>query len=192
VARAAVFHVGDLPAGWAALPHDAANDDYRKIAGSFASCVGIDDVVIPLSEVVAHSADFASGGGARQAKSWMAVTTRQRSRTAVATYSVAQSAQCMTESTRNAFAEANHTSEVLDNVGTVVLPLPDVAVTSAALRTTIRLTVDGSPTTVYMDNVLLAHGELFGHLFFIGTDAPLDDAIESKLITAVAGRMAGA
>jgi hypothetical protein len=189
-ARSLVLRAADLPADWSSAPHDAAADNYGRIAARYRRCIG-SDVELPADAEQASSPDFAQANGARQVKS--AVTLAgDTAGPAVRDLDRPRSATCLTDSFQAVLPADEVAGLEVRSVSTAPLPMTADVDEVVALRTTLGLRLHAADFVVYVDNVFLADGPWFGRLYFVGTVQPLDAALERRLVADVAGRMSSA
>jgi hypothetical protein len=182
----------DLPAGWTASAAQASTDDGAAQA-RFAKCVGIRNT---------HADKVAEADSQEFSKSSASVSSSATSYSSAADVTAdaqafqdgAKATSCMTTMLRSEMTGQLPGGATLDDLNLKVLPGTNggPANVIAKITGTIKVTSSGQHFTVYLDSTYLAGTKIEAEVDFESFSAPVDSALQAKLVKAVAQRVANA
>jgi hypothetical protein len=182
----------DLPSGWTASPAQTSADDGAAQA-RFAKCVGIrnthaDKVAEADSQEFSNKNASISSSASRYSSA--ADVTADKN----AFQDAAKATSCMTTMLRSEMTGQLPAGATLDDLKLKVLPGTNggPANVIAKITGTIKVTSSGQHLQVYLDSTYIAGKKIEAEVDFESFSAPVDSALQAKLVKAVAQRVANA
>jgi hypothetical protein len=182
----------DLPAGWTASAAQASTDDGAAQA-RFAKCVGIRNThADKVAE--ADSQEFTNQTASISSSASSYSSAADVTADEAAFRDAAKATSCMTTMLRSQMSGQLPNGATLDDINLAVHPGRNggPANVIATISGTIKVTASGKQLDVYLDSTYIAGKQLEAEVDFESFGAPVDAALQSKLVKAVAQRVAGA
>jgi hypothetical protein len=182
----------DLPSGWTASPAQTSADD-GAAQSRFATCVGIRDThADKVAE--ADSQEFTNQTASISSSASSYSSAADVTADEAAFRDAAKATSCMTTMLRSQMSGQLPNGATLDDINLAVHPGRNggPANVIATISGTIKVTASGKQLDVYLDSTYIAGKQLEAEVDFESFGAPVDAALQSKLVKAVAQRVAGA
>ena len=181
----------DLPSGWAASAAQTSADD-GAAQSRFAKCVGIRDT---------HADKVAEADSQEFSNQTASISSSASSYSSAADIAAdkgafrdgAKATRCMTTMLRSEMSGQLPSGATLEDINLKVLPGSNggPANVIAKITGTIKVTSSGHQLQVYLDSTYIAGDQIEAEVDFESFSAPVDAALQTKLVQAVARRVAG-
>jgi hypothetical protein len=182
----------DLPAGWTASPTQTSADDGASQA-RFAKCVGIRNThADKVAE--ADSQEYSNTNASISSSASSYSSTADIAADEAAFRNAAKATSCMTTMLRSEMTGQLPAGASLDDLSLKVVPGNNggPANVIAKITGTIKVTNSGKHLQVYLDSTYIAGKKIEAEVDFESFSAPVDSALQAKLVKAVAQRVANA
>lgn len=180
----------DLPAGWTAGPAQTSADD-GAAQSRFASCVGIRDThADKVAE--ADSQEFSNKTASISSSASSYSSAADITADEAAFRNATKATSCMTAMLRSEMTGQLPSGASLDDLNLKVVPGSNggPANVVAKITGTIKVTTSGQHLQVYLDSTYIAGKQVEAEIDFESFGAPVDAALQAKLVKVVAQRVA--